>query len=214
MHMSELLQSTESLIQQIGRLNAEAARRRVKARALRDERDGAASERDRLKVELEQSQRERDELSAKLTAEPGEHLREIERLKGELRTRDHRETFKRIAAEAQAAPGAIEDLWTLSGYRAEGDQPDEVRIRELVEGAKASRPYLFQGKPAEAGKTEGPPAAPVRPPGPGLSRGVPDATSGGVAVRQAQLRDPNWMRLNQGSIAEASKKGLLTILPD
>ena len=204
--------SADTLVQHIGRLNAESARRRVKARAIKQERDDALAQRDAIRAQFEEVSRERDLFRQKLEAEPNDFVQEIDRLKGELRLRDHRDLFKKVAAGAEARPEAIEDLWRLSGYVPQSDDVDENRIKELVEEAKSTKPYLFQSRPADAGKNEGQPAA--RPPGPGLSRGVPDSTSGGMAVRKAQLRDPNWMRFNQAAIAEASKKGSLTILPD
>jgi hypothetical protein len=202
----------DTLVQHIGRLNAESARRRVKTRAVKQERDDALAQRDAIRAQFEEVSRERDMFRQKLDSEPNDLILEIERLKGELRIRDHKDVFKKVATDAEARPEAIEDLWRLSGYVPQSDEIDPNQIRELVEEAKSAKPYLFQSKPADAGKNEGQPAA--RPPGPGFSRGVPDSTSGGMAVRKAQLRDPNWMRYNQAAIAEASKKGSLTILPD
>ena len=212
--MSDESKTTESLIQQIGRLNAEAAQRRQKARALRGERDTLARERDELRAQLEALAAERDGFRQRLEAEPSALEQENQRLRSELRIRDHKEVFQRMATRASVRPEAVEDLWRLSGYQPEADRPDEAQLQGLVESAREGRPYLFQPPPADAGKSDRPAPAPTRPPGPGLSRGVPDPTSGGLVVRQSQLRDPQWMRFHQPLIAEASQKGQLTILPD
>lgn len=209
--------ATESLVEQIGRLNAESARRRVKAREFKSERDEIRRERDELKKQVDELARERDLYRQKLETDPGELHKDVERLQTELRNRDHKDAFQKLATQSGVRPEAIDDLWRLSGYEADGDQPNVEQMTELVERAKSARSYLFQ-QPADAGKGEEnrrqPEPQPVRAPGPGLSRGVPDPSAGGVTVRRGQLRDPNWMRVHQGAVAEASKKGLLTILPD
>jgi hypothetical protein len=211
--MSDESPTTESLIQQLGRLNAEVARRRQKARALRGQREALARERDELRAQREALAAERDAFRQRLEAEPSALEQENQRLRSELRTRDHKEVFQRLATRSGVRPEAVEDLWRLSGYQPEADRPDEAQLQGLVESAREGRPYLFQ-PPAEAGPSDRPAPAPTRPPGPGLSRGVPDPSSGGLVARQSQLRDPHWMRYHQDLIAEASRKGQLTILPD
>lgn len=209
--------ATESLVEQIGRLNAESAKRRVKAREFKNERDEIRLERDELKKQVDELARERDLYRQKLESDPEELRRDVERLRSELRDRDHKDTFQKVATKAGVRPEAIDDLWRLSGYKAETDEPNVEQMTELVESAKSARSYLFQ-QPADAGKGDDArrqgEAHPVRAPGPGMSRGVPDPSAGGITVRRGQLRDPNWMRVHQGAVAEASKKGLLTILPD
>lgn len=218
--MSETLVSDQYHNAEIGRLNRESAARRVKLRELKQANEAYQRRIAELEAELELAIDERDtlaqgyeELEQQFNAEPDELRAELERLQNEIRTRDHRAAFDRIAAESRVRPDAIEDIYRLSGYTPDTDVPDPEAIKSLIQDQVARKPYLLQQEqtpvdPALLGRR--PTTARVEPPS--LGRGVPaDRMSAGTGFTKAQLKDAEFMRLNQGRIAELSKNGAFMI---
>lgn len=211
--MSDIAAS--EVLEQMKAANGEAKKYRIKLRA---ERQAAAAKDARIK-ELEDvliaTGTERDEFEKRLSSAPSEHLAEIDRLRGELRVRDHRDVFSRLARAAKVREDAIQDAWELAKIKADSDTPDEAQITQTIEQLLASRAYLKAeaqgaGDPAKAGA--GAPK-PSPGPGPGLGRGSVDPSAGGLVVRMDQISNTEYMRRNQAAIAAASKAGTLTILP-
>lgn len=139
-------------------------------------------------------------------ADTSASAKQVAELQAKLRTIEHRKVFDRLAAEKKADPTALEDLWQLSGYRAEGDAPDEAAIGALIDEQKGKRGYLFQpdGQPQPQGS---PIVEPPRP-GPGSGRGgAPAVPAGKFAVSKANMNNTEWMRANGKALNEAFKAG-------
>jgi hypothetical protein len=216
--MSEVL--VDSLNKRITDLEKKNTNLQVALREARKEtstakldRDGFLKERDDLQKSMGTLTTERDDAKKRLESAPSELQAEIDRLKGEIRTRDHRKVFDKVAKEAGVLDKAVDDLWTLSGYKAEGDAPDEKSIGELMKGAKDARPHLFAA-PEAAGSTTADASASSQAEKPlteGLSagRGARDTASSRLTVRRQDVGDPNWMRANQNRMDEAQANGTL-----
>lgn len=138
---------------------------------------------------------ERDKLRLDLKAAPGAAQAELDKLKGEIRKRDHRAAFDKVAGEQRVRPEALDDLWSLAGINTDGETVDAEAITGLVSAALEARPYLVQ---SEAGNPA-PQAAPQQPtqlpPGPGAGRS--GGSGGRFTPSAAQMADPRWMFENQ-----------------
>jgi len=147
---------------------------------------------------------ERDDWKGKYEAAPSEHLAELNTLKDQIRQDKHKSAFRKLALD-QLNPDAIDDAWDLSGYKAEGDEPDEAAISQALKGLVESRRYLAKpvanesddSKSAPGGATPKTAVAPRR--GPGLERGgqPPRAEDAVPAGTQAKVspRDANPYRI-------------------
>lgn len=124
---------------------------------------------------------ERDDFKAKLDADPDGLRAKVLQLEGQIRARTHRDAFQAAAGKFKGpngetvVPTAVDALWTLSGYKPEGDQADEAVLLKTIGDAVASHPFCLQAPEGAKDKGPAPPTAP-KPPGPGLSRGVPETT--------------------------------------
>jgi hypothetical protein len=132
----------------------------------------------------------------------------IAELEGQLRDQSHRGKFDELARAAGVKPNALNDLWEKSGYKAEGDLPDEAKITAAIAKQKTDRDYLFNpaGEAAEGLEgQEGPDTPPEPKPGPGRGQGgTQRATGGQFAATDAQLRDPAWCFANAGKMTQAA----------
>jgi len=169
----------------VARLGAAKAKFKNAARILTTERDAA-------RTELAKLQAENAELKAK--ADTSVTAKRVTELEAQIRTGNHRAAFARAAAAKGVAPEAVDDLWNLSGYKAEKDTVDEAALAALIDEQKAKRAYLFAPKPTDgqAGNlTEA-----LRP-GPASGQGGNQSSGNGkLQVSKAQLRDPMWMQAN------------------
>ncbi len=167
--------------------------------------------RDALKLEREKTaQLQRDLDASKATISELKPLADgskAQELAAELRTLKHRGKFDAIAGELGVRPGAIEDLYALSGYKPEADTVDEAAVRAAIEAQKTARPFLFGGE-ASGTRAEAPPAAPpTLPAGPGASRG------GSTSVPPArftddQLSDVTFVMNNWDANVQQAKDGI------
>lgn len=118
----------------------------------------------------------------------------VKELEGQLRTLKHRALFDRLARERGASADVLDDLFALSGYKAEGDEPDEADIGKLLDAAAAhpSRSRFFAEWDGEEGDDQGgakePPA-----PAPDAGRGRRNGGEGTVYITRDQLADPKFM---------------------
>jgi|SRR5271166_6948652 len=130
----------------------------------------------RLTTERDEIKKELDELKAKPTDPTAVQLR------AELRELKHRQVFDRLARESKARPEALDDLWKLSGYTAETDLADEVKLKEMIESQAKTRAYLFDSgtEPVNPG------AQPLVKPGVGGGQGVNP-----VGAPQISQHDPS-----------------------
>ena len=181
--MAQLRDSVTSLTAERDDLSGKLA-------TLQEEHEQLATEADAALTELET---ERDGWKTKYEAAPSEHLAELNRLKDDVRVGKHRSKLESIAKDI-INPDALKDIWELSQYRAEGDEPDEAAITQLLTGLVESRRYLAKpaaieadaSQPAPGGAPKQAAVAPRR--GPGLERGgqAPRAEDAAPAGTQAQ----------------------------
>jgi hypothetical protein len=159
--------------------------------------------------ELKIAEAARDEATGKIEAVKSKYddsklKAEVDRLKGEIRESKHFTKLSELAKAKGVRPDAVEDLRRLTEYKAEGDEPDEVKINALIDEQKSKRPFLF-GEPApEGGGTS---------PGPGRGQGgSAGGGNGKFRVTRAQLADPHWCRENHDRRKEAMKAGTMEIV--
>jgi hypothetical protein len=191
--MRQLLKErTKNLARNATKLQDATAR----IQALEAERDAAIKERD---TAVERAKKEYD--ATGLGAE-------LDRLKGELRLRDHRAVFDRLAKERDAYDDTLELIYQRSGYTPQADAPDEEAIAALLD-AMRDRPgdgRLF-GAPGRADQ------APPSTPPPGSGQGRRDAAPGRWRVSAEQMKDGAWCMANAQRLQAARKDGTLEILP-
>ena len=133
---------------------------------------------------------ERDDFKSKLETDPDGLRSKVIALESKLRERTHRDAFNAAAGKFKGAngetvvPTAIEALWTLSGYKPEGDQADEAKLLKVIGEAVASHPFTLAAPDGAKGSTAPPTAPAPKPPGPGAaSRGAPETTPPPASVK-------------------------------
>lgn len=194
----------------------ESKRRKLLIRKMTAEMDGIKSERDALNAQLEDSkQRPPDEWEVKYRAK-----------EKEVWKRDHVSAWKDISEQRLLSGVPLEEIWSKIGYEPGEAVPTPEQVQEHLEKAKAVVPYLFrvdgqtQGnptKPASQNGTQQPDGSRGRlsvSSGVDLSRGSRSPVPGEYVVSKRQLRDPNFFRLNQKSINEASRNNTLVVTDD
>jgi hypothetical protein len=185
-----------------------------------------ATQRSKFRAAAKNLTTERDQLRAEVTKLKGEVLEaaktggaaRIAELEGQLRDQSHRGKFNELAKAAGVKANALDDLWERSGYKAEGDQPDEGKIASAIAKQKTDRDYLFEAAtdPAEGAEgQEGPDTPPgsgersrTEPkPGPGRGQGGNQrATGGQFQATDAQLRDPAWCFANAAKLSQVANE--------
>lgn len=137
--------------------------------------------------------------------------------------RTHKDAFKSLYEDSELGLNKavnVDRLWQILGYQPNGAEPDLAAIKEQVGKLRESDPYLFTSPSQSAGENGpvGPNGAtasqPKREPlsrGLDAGRGKPAVPPGRFVVRREQAADPEFMRLNQDRIAEASRNGLFSI---
>lgn len=179
--MSEvLIASLQKRIDELTSENAtikqEAKSRRLKGKSLQEELDG-------LKTQVDSLTKERDTLKAAATAQPHELQSTIDTLRSQIRERDHKDAFKRLAKDAGAKTedNAIADLWNASGYKADSDAIDDAKITAAIASALAGRDWLKAAQAPDGANGNGAGASTQtahgadngnRLPGPGVNRGA------------------------------------------
>lgn len=189
------LQSIDGSHDTIARLASQRTKFRGAVKALTTERDAAKAEIVALKQQV-------------IDAAKTGGAEEIAALKATIRDNAHRGKFDELAKAAGVKPKALQDLWERSGYKAEGDVPDEAKIKVAIETQRTDRDYLFEPAAAQGeGADEGNPDTPPEPkPGPGRGQGGTQRSTGTqFQATDAQLRDPAWCFANADKLAAMSK---------
>lgn len=207
--MSEPLQTalSESMRRQT-ELAGEATKHRRRYQAAKQTSDQQVKELETLRKQVETLTAERDGLTTQLTKAPNALREENEKLKGEIRLGRHKSTFETVAKELKVRPEAINDLFSLSGYKAETDEPDPESIKGIINPLLESRPHMLAQETTSTTQQQQ-----KLPPGPGATRGASVGTqqNGVLKVSRADLSDPTYMRAHQQEIAAASKEGRFVV---
>ena len=159
-----------------------------------------------------------DEWKAKAESTPGEQATEVERLKGEIRTRDHRDEWGKVIGKELHEKASIEDIWQKVGYKPEADKIDPAQITEFVGKAREAAPYLFV-TPVASGNgaaLNGASQAKIRAPltvAESSSRGARDTASSTMSISKSMMGTPGWMTKNKAEAA-AFKSGDYTVTDD
>jgi hypothetical protein len=157
---------------------------------LASKRDKWKGEAARLATEKAATEKERDDLKKQLEGLSGSGDR-VKELEAQLRTMKHRGLFDRLAGESGAKQKALDTLFRESGYRADGDEPDEKAIRAALEKLRESHDFAFEAR-EEGGEGEERPASEKKKPAPDAGRGKPSDGKGTVYITREQLADPKW----------------------
>lgn len=187
--LQRLLEERTTTISRIGGKLRDARKQLTELTA---ERDAAVRAREAAATAAEKAAKDFD-------AEPSRA--EVQRLKGELRERDHRAAWERAMAERGVPPDARDLVYKNSGYRAEAEAPDADAITARLE-AMAAEPgvsRLLQ---------EGPPPSPP----PGSGQGGWDGAAGKFRVTTDQLRDGAWCMANADRLRQARQDGSFEIV--
>lgn len=194
--MSETL--IASLQQQVDRLTSDNATLRAEAKQRRHKAKGLGEENETLRTQLATVTTERDTFKSSLDAKPGELQAKIDSLQGKLRDRDHKDAFRSLAKAAGVNEAAIEDAWIISGYKPEGDELDETKIKAAIGSTLQGRDWLkaapaaesATGSPGAPGTTPAQRAVPANlPQGPGANRGGAAGTTDPEKQLEAQYPD-------------------------
>lgn len=213
--MSEEL--IRSLREEVARLSGElkttrdeAAKRRTQAKEFKAQLEAVMAERDEFAEAFQGLHGEHEELQARINSDPNDLNAEIAKLKGQIRERDHKDAFGKLAKELGIHEAAIDDAYTLSGYKPEADSPDADALRSLIESQVAARPWLKAPAPVAdsqphangltppaggpGGQSRFTPTNPASTPGPGAGRAISTlanegtpAPSGGLPPAMAAL---------------------------
>ena len=201
-----LLKRISELERALVEANAEAKKRRLKHR-------DDAKELEALRADKEMWTRERDALQSS----PTEWQAKYEKIEGELRARDHRDLWQKTIGDQLNEKVTLEKVWAEIQYKPGDNLPSDSEIKSQVKAAREAAPYLFR-QPSEAG-TPAPAGAQSQPKGQShvpfdASRGDRDTGISRFKVLRSDMRDSSFMMTHSKQIAEASKKGLLDIIPD
>jgi chromosome segregation ATPase len=174
---------SDELQKEIDRLKAENAKlSRDLAASHEDLKEVRGEARDRrhegkkLAEQLEALTKERDEFKLKAEADPEQLKAQVAELGGKLRDVAHRAAFAKVAQGLKVSdPTKVADLYALSGYKAEADQPDEAKLVETIATALKGRPHFLDTAAGAASTAAGAAGAtqaqPGGKPGPGAERG-------------------------------------------
>jgi hypothetical protein len=164
------------------------AKRMVKIERLKDALGAITRERDEYKLAAQSAAKERDELAVK--ADNSAMVRRVKELEGLLRGARHEAVFGRLAKASGADPDAVSYLYQLSGWQADGDEPDEEAMAAAVDELKV-RPGLTRLFGIPEPKAEEAPQKVVKK-AVGTGQGKGDRQSI-VDFTPEQLRDPSFV---------------------
>ncbi len=189
----------------IARLASQRTKFRAAVETLTEERDGLRTERNQLSKDLNDLKQNTD------VSKASKRIAELEQV---IRNRTHGDAFKRIAKAAGADERGLDDLYALSGWKAEKDDVDEAALKTLVDDLKAKKPLHFP-PPSDAGDSPTVEEKPIKRVVGGDRGGSHDKTKSGIRLTGENLADPKFMLdpRNKDMILAAAKEGRIR-LPD
>jgi hypothetical protein len=200
---------------EIARLTTENVKLHEENKSHRIKRKRAVDELATEKTQSEALAKQLDEFKSVVQTSPDEWKSKYEELHGKVREKAHKDAFGSVAKGLKVRDDAIDDLWTLSKYAPEGDEPDEKAILGHLEPLVKAKPYLLAAEaPVTAGESAAKPLAAVKPlpPGPGVARPrLSDAPGAIRYVSKAERRDYEFMKKHQGEIAKGLGDGSVVL---
>ncbi len=196
----------EELTAENATLKSESKDRRIKGKANQERLD-------KLRKAHDDLVKDRDGWKTKAEASAPELTAKVEELQAIIRAGKHRSAFDKAAEAAGVEPRAALDLWTLSGYKADAEEPDAAAITTAIAAAKESRPYLFRPAAGEGGQAGGgadkPAAAKLNVPVDNSRGGAGNGQPTAFKVTKTNLQDLGWMHANSTRINAAREAGTL-----
>ena len=174
------------------------ARLASKNRGLREEKKVLAAQLEELKAQHTALTQQAEQLRS--ASDPNGLATKVKELQGELRMRDHRAVFNKLAKAAGVREDGLDDLFALSNYKAEADVADEGAIGQILADQKAKRAYLFQ-----AGGNETNAVTPPAKPAPGSGKGGASTTVAQQISEDLLKNDPAYVMKNYGAVVAAAK---------
>lgn len=171
-----------TLTQQVTAITGERDEIASQFAALQEEHDSLIIEADDKLTELETSL---GEWQQKYETAPSAHLQELNQLKEQIREQTHKSKFTEVASKLNLRKEAIDDAWGLSGYKVEGEEPDEAVITTALKGLVESRRYLLNEETNEPVGSQSVPGGTAEKPTAALRRG-PGSDRGGHAAKPEQ----------------------------
>jgi hypothetical protein len=201
-----LLKRISELERALVETNAEAKKRRIQ---LRDANKALAE----FKAGHEQFAKDREALQKS----PSEWQAKYEAIEQQLRVRDHRDAWLKVVGESLNEKVPLEEVWSKIKYQPGEGVPTEAEIKSQVKAARDVAPYLFrqESEPAKSAPVGAQPPSKLTSQVPfEASRGAPDTGLSRFKVLRSDMRNADFMMTHSKQIAEASKKGILDIIPD
>ena len=195
---------------EIARLTAENVKLHSENKTHRLKRKRTNEENATLKTEFDNARKQVEDLNNQVSSNPDEWRDKYETLRNQVTTDKHKTTFSKIAKELRVRDEAVEDLYSLSGYKVEGDEPDETAIKGLIGGVVKAKPYMISPEEPQQAKVP----APVKSsstPGPGVARtSLESATK--LKVSRADMKNFDFMTRHQKEISEGLKNNTMEIV--
>lgn len=180
----------------IARLGAQKSKYRAQARSLEGEVGTLRADNEKLRAQVA-------ELGAR--ADTSASAKRVQELEQQLRDRDHRAAFDRVARARGVREDALDGAWQLSGYKAEGE-PDEAAIAAVIDGQKGPRGYLFADPTDQAAATTTPTPTPLPArPAPGSGQGTKTVGKPAIlAPDDPRHSDVKFMMQNYEAVSQAA----------
>ena len=150
--------------------------------------------------------REAETALEKYQAEDGDWQSKYNDLNTKVREKSHKEAFTKVAKDLKVRDEALEDVWALSKYTPEGDEPDEAHLKGLVKGLVEAKPYFLAPEEAKEQAQK----SPLRP-GPGVARPSLEPLNK-TKVSRVDMRNPNFMAKYQKEISVGLSNGTMEIV--
>lgn len=215
--MSEANPLIDNLNRRVTELSTELAETRAEAKKYRLAKKTASAEADQLKAQVLELTADRDAWKGKAEAAPSELQTRVDELTGQLRDRDHSDAWRATVGDQIADKVPLADVWAKLDYKPGDKVPAADEIKATFAKLADVAPYYLKQAGQGAGET---PSRGGK--GPALEtqtqggRGAPDTSTGRVAVRASDLRNPKFALdpANKKMIADAKAAGTYLFIED
>ena len=185
----------------VSKLYAEIQKRKERHR-------GTIAELTSVKLELEKSNSEKEALKKDLDGlknSPNDLKEKLEKAEKGLREMKHKGIFNKVANHLKVREDALEDVYKLSGYSPDAEEPDEKSITEFLSKFVESKKFYLEEEVK----------APVKlVPSPGSARGIAPQISGNYRITKSDQREitKNRNHPKRAEYMESLKLGTLEVI--